>query len=86
MLAIDARARGVAMRRARYRSPAARPSWASSVLGLPPFAADEGERVVDGLRSAIIAELTAAVPDQGVVPVVPAIFRSSAAICSTIAP
>jgi hypothetical protein len=86
MLAVDARARGVATRRARYRSVATRPSWANSVLGTPPFASDEGERVVDGLRASIIAELTAAVPDQGVVPVVPAIFRSSAATCSTSAP
>jgi hypothetical protein len=86
MLAVDARARGVATRRARYRSPATRPSWANSVLGVPPYASDEGERVVDGLRASIIAELTAAVPDQGVVPVVPAIFRSSAATCSTSAP
>jgi hypothetical protein len=83
MLTVDARARGMAMRRARYRPLAARPSWASSVLGEIPFSPEEGERLVDGLRSAIIAELTTAVPDQGVVPAVPAIFRSSAASCST---
>lgn len=83
MMTIDARARGMAMRRARYRPVGARLSWANSVLGAVPFSPDEGEHVVDGLRSAIIAELTTAVPDQGVVPAVPAIFRSSAASCST---
>lgn len=86
MIAVDARARGMATRRARYRPTAPRPTWASSVLGLPPFAPEEGERLIDGLRSAIIGELTTAVPDQGVLPSVPAIFRSSAATCSTKAP
>jgi hypothetical protein len=83
MLAIDARARGMALRRARYRPVDSRPAWASSVLGIPPFASDERDRLVDALRSSIINEITTAVPDQGVVPVVPAIFRSNAASCST---
>jgi len=83
MLAVDARAQGMALRRARYWPAASRPVWASSVLGIPPFASDERERMVDALRSSIIGELTAAVPDQGVVPAVPAIFRSNAASCST---
>ncbi|MEP6494574.1 MAG: hypothetical protein ABJF01_17950 [bacterium] len=83
MLAVDARAQGMALRRARYWPVATRPAWASSVLGIPPYSSDERERMVDALHSSIIGELTTAVPDQGVVPVVPAIFRSSAASCST---
>jgi hypothetical protein len=84
-MAIDARARGVAARRARYRPPAARPDWANSVLGVAPWSPDEGERLVDRLRAAIAAEVTTAVSDQGVVPAVPAIFRSNTASCSAIA-
>jgi hypothetical protein len=83
MLAVDARAHGIATRRARYRSTSERPDWANSVLGVAPWSADAGERVVDGLQSAIIAELTAALADQGVVPTAPSIFRASAATCST---
>ena len=85
MMAIDARARGTVERRARYRPAATRPDWANSVLGVAPWAADDGNRVVGRLRAAIASELTTALSDQGVVPAVPAIFRSSAASCSPIA-
>jgi hypothetical protein len=71
-LAIDARARGVAARRLR-----ARPLIAASA---------DAERLRDAVRSSLLAELTTALQDQGLVPLVPAIFRSSAASCSTIAP
>jgi hypothetical protein len=85
MTAVDARARGIAMRRARYRPSAwGRPDWAASVLGVSPWSPDEGLRLVDGLRAAIVAELTSSLSDQGVVPAVPAIFRSNAASCSSI--
>ena len=83
MTAIDARARGIAERRARYRPAAARPDWANSVLGVAPWAPEAGDRVVERLRSAIAAELTTALSDQGVVPAVPAIFLSSAGSCSS---
>jgi hypothetical protein len=82
--AIDARAQGSAARRARYRYPANRPDWASSLLGAAPWAPDEGARVVDALRAAIGTELSSALPDQGVVPAVPPTFRSSTASCSAI--
>lgn len=86
MLAVDARARGIARRRAHYRpSMLGRAEWANSVLARAPWSTDEGERVVDGLRASIVNELTIALPDQGVLPVVPAIFRSSDASCSSIA-
>lgn len=71
LLAVEARAHGVAARRARNRPLMAAP--------------DEGERLRDAVRSSIIAELTSATPDQGIVPLVPASFRSSTASCSSIA-
>ena len=71
LLAVDARARGVAARRARYRPIVAAP--------------EDAERLRDAVRSAIIAELTTALPDQGIVPLVPGSFRSNTANCSSIA-
>ena len=86
MLAVDARARGIARRRAHYRpSMLGKSEWANSVLALPPWSRDDGERVIESLRTSIVNELTTALPDQGVLPVVPAIFRSSDASCSSIA-
>ncbi len=83
-LAIDARARGVATRRAQYRAPGARGAWANGFLGIAPWSPDDGQRVMNALSSAIAADVTTALGDQGVVPVVPAIFRSSAANCSSV--
>jgi hypothetical protein len=71
VLAIDARTRAAVARRARYRS----------ILATP----QDAERFRDAVRSALVAELTTALPDQGVVPLVPSTFRSSAASCSSIA-
>lgn len=85
MLAVNARAEGMAKRRAAYRGPGRRVDWANSFLGVAPWSPDAGRAVVNGLRSAIVAELTSAVADQGVLSVVPATFRSSAASCSSIA-
>ena len=85
MLAVDARARGMAARRARYRSAALRADWANSVLGLAPWSAKAGDELVGRLRFAIAGELETALSNQGVVPAVPAIFRSSAESCSAIA-
>lgn len=84
-LAIDARARGVAIRRARYYPSSLRGDWSSSVLATPPWRTDVGDSVVASLRAAVGNELANATWAQGVVPVVPAAFRSSAAICSAIA-
>lgn len=83
--AIDARARGVALRRAQFRAFGARAPWANSVLGLAPWSPALGEHVVGGLRSAIVASLISAAPGQGVLPLTPPTFRSSAANCSVIA-
>ena len=85
VLAIDARARGVAIRRARYYPSSLRGEWARGLLATPPWRTDVGESVIDALRSSVVNELSSASWAQGVVPVVPAIFRSSSASCSTIA-
>lgn len=85
MLAADARARGVAMRRARYHPASLRADWANSVLRTAPWNPEQGEHVIDGLRSTILDQLAATLPNQGVVPAVPAIFASNAASCPAIA-
>lgn len=72
MMMIDARANAVTARRARFRP----------IVSAHP----DADRVRDAVRSSLVAELTSSLLDQGVVPLVPAIFRSSAAICSIIAP
>ncbi len=84
-LAIDARARGAAMRRARYAPIGMRTEWTKALLATPPWRTDVGDSVVAALRVAVVTELSNASWAQGVVPVVPATFRSSIASCSTIA-
>jgi hypothetical protein len=85
VLAIDARARGAAIRRARYYPSSLRGEWARGLLATPPWRTDVGESVIEALRLSVVNELSSAPWAQGVVPVVPAIFRSSSASCSTIA-
>jgi hypothetical protein len=85
MLAVDARARGMAQRRARFSASAQGTAWANGIVGAIPWSSSAGDRIVDGLRSAIVAALTTTLSDQGVVPVIPPTFRSSAANCSSIA-
>ncbi|MEO7084836.1 MAG: hypothetical protein ABI442_06995, partial [Gemmatimonadaceae bacterium] len=81
MLAVDARAHGMAVRRARYRPGSMRAGVAASLLGMAPYAPDAGDKLVSDLRAAILSGLGGSVADQGVLPVVPANFRSSASIC-----
>lgn len=83
-LAVDARARGIAERRAHYRLSHGDATWAHSVLREPPWSPDEGDRLVHVLRGELLSELSTAPADQGLVSGVPAIFRSSAASCSNI--
>jgi hypothetical protein len=82
--AVDARARGLALRRARLRQWGGRSPWANSVLGLAPWSPVLGERVIDGIRASLVSSLVTALPAQGVLPLTPPIFRSSAASCSII--
>ena len=76
-LAIDSRARGAAIRRARARPPSERPGWAHSLLGTPPWLPAEGERVVNVLRANLITVLASTPADQGLVAAAPEMFRSS---------
>ena len=84
-LAVDARARGTAIRRAKYYPSTMRREWTRGVLETPPWRTEVGDSVVAALRVAVASELSNAMWAQGVVPVVPAIFRSSSANCSNIA-
>ncbi len=83
--AIGARAHGVAMRRARYRFPGGRSDWTYGLLGVAPWSADAANDVVTSLAAALAAELRNASADQGVVPAVPASFRSINSSCAAIA-
>jgi hypothetical protein len=84
ILAVDARARGIALRRARYHPFGSGPAWANSLLGLAPWSPALGDQMVDRIRGAIVATLNSALPGQGVLPLTPPAFRSSAANCSAI--
>lgn len=84
MLAVDARAEGIAKRRARYRF-GVKGEWGNGLLGVPPWDAKPSEAVIATVRNALILELRSSSADQGVVPAVPASFRSNAASCSAIA-
>src|SRR5205085_7760322 len=64
MLAVDARARGVASRRAKFRPAGMRADWANSVLGAAPWNSGDGERLIDGLCTAILDQLAGPVPNQ----------------------
>jgi hypothetical protein len=70
-LAIEARARGIAARRMRY-------------TGMSGPRAPLDENAVRTIENAIIIELRSAAGDQGVLPLVPASFRSSDESCSAI--
>jgi hypothetical protein len=84
MLAIDARARGTAWRRARYRPNSMRRETANALLGIGPWNDESADRIVDALRSAIVADLSTNAANQGLLPIVPSIFRSSASRCATV--
>jgi hypothetical protein len=83
MLAVDARARGAAVRRARYYPSSLRAEWATALLHTPPWRSDLEETLLDGLRSSVLTELMSEPTAQGVVPVVPLVFRSAGASCAS---
>ena len=83
--AVDARAHGMALRWARFRPLGTRAPWANSLLGYAPWSPALGERMVNGLRGAIVSGIMTALPRQGVLPLTPATFRSSTDNCSSIA-
>ena len=83
MLAVDARARGAAIRRARFYSVGARAEWAKALLGTPPWRSGLDDTVLDNLRASVLGELAAQASAQGVVPVAPGEFRAAAESCAS---
>jgi hypothetical protein len=81
VLAVDARARGAAVRRARFYASSTRADWARALLGTPPWRSDLDDGLLEGLRAAVLTELANQWSAQGVVPVVPGAFRASAETC-----
>jgi hypothetical protein len=85
LLAVQARAKGLVDRRARYRFPGARNDWVNGLLGVAPWSRANADALVASLESAIIAELRTTPADQGIIAVVPASFGSSADDCAPLA-
>ena len=85
LLAVEARARGIVERRARYRFPGGRNDWANGMLGVAPWSHESADALVSAVEAALIAELRGASADQGVIDAVPASFRSSDADCVALA-
>lgn len=85
LLAVQARAKGIVDRRARYRFPGARNEWVNGLLGVAPWSRASADALVASLESSIIAELRTTPADQGIIAVVPASFGSSSDDCGPLA-
>jgi hypothetical protein len=85
LLAVEARARGVVERRARYRFPGARTDWANGLLGVAPWNHDGADALVASVEWAIVRELREIASDQGVIDAVPAAFQSGEPGCVPLA-
>jgi hypothetical protein len=83
-LAVDARAQGALLRRAKFYPASMRNDWVNSVIGAAPWNTEIGDALVRSLRASVANDLSSSLSAQGVVPLVPAIFRSSDASCSVI--
>lgn len=83
-LAVDARARGALLRRAKFYPTSMRYDWVSSVVGSAPWSRELGDALASSFRMSVINDLSMSLTAQGVVPLVPAILRSSDASCSAI--
>ncbi len=83
-LAVDARARGTLLRRAKFLQASMRYDWVNSVVGSAPWNHDLGDALEASFRMSMVNDLSMALSAQGVVPLVPAIFRSNDASCSAI--
>jgi hypothetical protein len=81
MLAVEARAKGIVGRRARYRFPGGHTDWVNGLLGVAPWSRGGADGLVASIESAIIGELRNAPADQGVIDAVPAAFRSNEPGC-----
>jgi hypothetical protein len=85
LLTIEARARGIVARRARYRFPGARSDWANGLLGVAPWSRERADGMVAAMEGALAAELRRTSADQGVIDAVPWTFRSNDEGCVTLA-
>jgi len=83
-LAVDARAQGALRRRAKFYPSSMRYDWVNSVTGAAPWSTELGDVLARSLRMSVVSELSSSLSAQGVVPLVPSIFRSSDASCSVI--
>ena len=83
-LAVDARARGSLTRRAKFYPASMRYDWVSSVIGSAPWSRELGDALASSFRMSVVNDLSMSLSAQGVVPLVPAILRSSDASCSAI--
>ena len=83
-LAVDARARGALLRRAKFYPTSLRYDWVNSAVGAAPWNGELGDALEKSLRMSVMSELSTSLSAQGVVPLVPVIFRSNDASCSAI--
>ena len=81
-MALDARALGIARLRARYYPISVRPAWVNSILGVAPWAPEEGEAAIRRIRSSLVAQLDADRAAEQLRFGAPAIFRSASLGCS----
>ena len=81
LLAMQARAKGIVDRRARFRSPGARNDWVNGLLGVVPWSHDAADGLVASVELALARALRGAPADQGVIAAVPATFRSDEPGC-----
>ena len=58
--------------------------WVNSVTGAAPWNTELGDVLARSLRMSVVSDLSSSLGAQGVVPLVPSIFRSSDASCSVI--
>ena len=72
------------MRRARFYPSSMRYDWVNSVVGAAPWGRELGDALESSLRMSVVNDLSMSLGAQGVVPLVPAIFRSNDASCSAI--
>lgn len=84
-LAVEARAQGIAARRARYRFPGASADWTNGMLGVAPWNPVPADRLVASLSASLVAELRNTIGDRAVVPAVPAAFVSDDGVCPALA-
>jgi hypothetical protein len=84
MMAIDARAHSAVWRRARYRPYSMRRETVAGILNAGPWKPGTADDVEDELRASLATDISTSAASQGLLPIVPAIFASSAASCAAV--